>query len=335
MRRIWKWIVIITAYIYIPVMVTLALAGDTGKGADIAVDAARAEGKRVNIIYNNASVEVTLNDYVAMAVALVYNDADVIMGRSCSEAELNATDSWRELVKALAVLVRSDVACQMADREVIDSDRLENTFMTKSNMKALWGEDWRAVFDTVRELVNASGSEVLTYNGAYVRAMYTELSVGKTMSGAKLLGEEYAYLTQIECAWDMNSPDYTETVEFNAKELLECTDTWKKKSGMDTGIDTKNPCQDIQVIAKTDDGYITGMQVGDLCMSGEEFADMCGLKSAYLSLEFTSTSVKITRKGVGMGFGMSLYTANIMAGTGSGYQDIIKHFYPECIIGSL
>ena len=77
------------------------------------------------------------------------------------------------------------------------------------------------------------------------------------------------------------------------------------------------------------------LQVGDLVMSGEEFAQMMGLNSAYLSVEYRKDSIKITSKGVGMGFGMSLYTANIMSLDGENYQKIIKHFYPECIILSL
>ena len=125
------------------------------------------------------------------------------------------------------------------------------------------------------------------------------------------------------------------TSDLDNSKIISIVRDWKKKTGMDCGIDESNPSGDIQITAKTDDGYITGMQVGDLCMSGEQFASMMGLKSAYLTLEYKKDSIRITSKGVGMGFGMSLYSANIMALDGSDYQEIIKHFYPECIITSL
>lgn len=165
--------------------------------------------------------------------------------------------------------------------------------------------------------------------------MYTRVSPGKTMSGSRLLGEEYEYLAEIDCAKDTESPDYMVTTEFDNSKIISIVRDWKKKTGMDCGIDESNPAGDIQITAKTDEGYITGMQVGDLCMSGEQFASMMGLKSAYLTLEYKKDSIRITSKGVGMGFGMSLYSANIMALDGSDYQEIIKHFYPECIITSL
>jgi stage II sporulation protein D len=65
-------------------------------------------------------------------------------------------------------------------------------------------------------------------------------------------------------------------------------------------------------------------------MSGEKFADMFGLKSAFFAFEYRDGSVKITTKGVGSGFGMSIYTANLMAADGSGLEEILKKFYPTC-----
>ena len=43
---------------------------------------------------------------------------------------------------------------------------------------------------------------------------------------------------------------------------------------------------------------------------------------------------KITTKGKGSGFGVSLYTANIMARSGSTYEDIINKFYSGVAIVS-
>lgn len=329
-RKIWKIIVVVTAYLYIPLMITLLFNGNAAKYADVPVEVTDGsiKGRKVNIVYNNAVQAVSLNDFVAMSVAKEYN-------KGGSQGSSSGIADQEQMVKALAVVIRSDVVCQMNKRNEIDSDQLENGFLTRSQMKSKWGNDWQNVFAQIRQWVDETDNQIIEYKENHIRAMYTRVSPGKTMSGSRLLGEEYEYLAEIDCAKDTESPDYMVTTEFDNSKIISIVRDWKKKTGMDCGIDESNPSGDIQITAKTDDGYITGMQVGDLCMSGEQFASMMGLKSAYLTLEYKKDSIRITSKGVGMGFGMSLYSANIMALDGSDYQEIIKHFYPECIITSL
>ena len=343
-RKIWKIIVVVTAYLYIPLMITLLFNGNAAKYADVPVEVTdgNIKGRKVNIVYNNAVQAVSLNDFVAMSVAKEYNKGGSQGSSSESASNSNGVSGsgsgiadQEQMVKALAVVIRSDVVCQMNKRNEIDSDQLENGFLTRSQMKSKWGNDWQNVFAQIRQWVDETDNQIVEYKENYIRAMYTRVSPGKTMSGSRLLGEEYEYLAEVDCAKDTESPDYMVTTEFDNSKIISIVRDWKKKTGMDCGIDESNPSGDIQITAKTDDGYITGMQVGDLCMSGEQFASMMGLKSAYLTLEYKKDSIRITSKGVGMGFGMSLYSANIMALDGSDYQEIIKHFYPECIITSL
>jgi stage II sporulation protein D len=324
-RKAWKTLVAVTAYLYIPMLITLAF---TGNGSDvfIEVDDSALSGRRVNIIYDNATQTVGLDDFVAMVVA-----REVISACAYTKVSttLNFTDNT-ETLRALAVLVRSDIVRQMGKREEIDSDRLETAFCTKSEMKKAWGDDWKSAFESLREIVSSTDGKILTYDGNAVRGLYTRVSSGKTLSGSKLLGDEYVYLTEIECEKDEKAADFSSVTELYTAKILSFVNAWEKKNGTDTGLDSSNPSGDIQITAKTDEGYIMGVQVGDLCMSGEKFADMFGLKSAFFAFEYRDGGVKITTKGVGCGFGMSIYTANLMAADGSGFEKILKKFYPTC-----
>jgi stage II sporulation protein D len=326
-RKAWKTLVAVTAYLYIPMLITLAF---TGNGSDVFIDVddSALSGRRVNIIYDNATQTVGLDDFVAMVVA-----REVISACAYTKVSttLNFTDDT-ETLRALAVLVRSDIVRQMGKREEIDSDRLETAFCTKSEMKKAWGDDWKSAFESLREIVGSTDGKFLTYEGNAIRGLYTRVSSGKTLSGSKLLGDEYVYLTEIECEKDEKAADFSSVTEFDNTKILSCVNAWEKKNNTDTGLDSSNPSGDIQITAKTDEGYITGVQVGDLCMSGEKFADMFGLKSAFFAFEYRDDSVKITTKGVGCGFGMSIYTANLMAADGSGFEEILKKFYPTCEI---
>lgn len=153
-RKIWKVIVVVTAYLYIPLMITLLFNGNAAKYADVPIELTDGsiKGRKVNIVYNNAVQAVSLNDFVAMSVAQEYN-----MGGSSGSASNSSSGSasnsngssgsisgiadQEQMVKALAVVIRSDVVCQMNKRNEIDSDQLENGFLTRSQMKSKWGND--------------------------------------------------------------------------------------------------------------------------------------------------------------------------------------------------
>ncbi len=328
LKKLWKVVVCVTAYLYIPLIITLAFCGDSDRYVDLPFDAGAdtsdLSGLTVNVVYNNATQTVSLDDFTAMVVA-----ASVSVGADSSSGDED------EMIKALAVLVRTDVAAQMGKRTNIDSDRLENTFVTKTWMKNRWGDNWKETFEKIRELAGETSGQVLTYNGEVVRCLYTKVSMGSTMSGEKLLGAGYEYLVAVECQDDLQSKDYECVKEYDNNKLAALVKAWEKKNDIDCGLDSDNPSGDIQIIAKTDEGYVTGVQVGDVCMSGEKFAAMMELNSPFLTLEYRQSSIKLTSRGVGQGFGMSLYTANVMAAGGTGYKDILAHFYKNCVMTSL
>ena len=148
----------------------------------------------------------------------------------------------------------------------------------------------------------------------------------KTLSGTELLGADYAYLVPADCPEDMTSPDFLKTEEYSKKQFVKKINTAYK----DSGLDENNPFGDIQVVSQTNMGYVTKIQVGNVVMSGDVFAKILGLNSPFFAIK----DGKITTKGKGSGFGVSLYTANIMARSGRTYEDIINKFYSGVAIVS-
>ena len=107
------------------------------------------------------------------------------------------------------------------------------------------------------------------------------------------------------------------------------------KSGYEqAGLHEEAPFQDIQIVSKTDSGYVTKIQAGNVIMSGTEFAKILGLSSAAMTIENSNGKIKITTKGLGDGMGVSLYTADFMAKQGSSYEQILKAFYSGITIVS-
>lgn len=181
------------------------------------------------------------------------------------------------------------------------------------------GNNFEEYYNHVNDSVMSTGQMVITYNNNLIDAKYSRVCNEKTLSGTELLGADYAYLVPADCPEDMTSPDFLKIEEYSKKQFVKKINTAYK----DSGLDENNPFGDIQVVSQTNMGYVTKIQVGNVVMSGDVFAKILGLNSPFFAIK----DGKITTKGKGSGFGVSLYTANIMARSGSTYEDIINKFY--------
>ena len=182
----------------------------------------------------------------------------------------------------------------------------------------------------IADCVASTGSSVLMYQNTYIEAKYTAVSAGKTLSGSEISEEKYAYLAAVDCPEDIKSTDYLRVETFTYKDFVK-----KIKSGYEqAGLHEEAPFQDIQIVSKTDSGYVTKIQAGNVIMSGTEFAKILGLSSAAMTIENSNGKIKITTKGLGDGMGVSLYTADFMAKQGSSYEQILKAFYSGITIVS-
>ena len=212
-----------------------------------------------------------------------------------------------EVLKAESVMVRTDIYRVMGAAMQADSTSLGLEFFTEKQMKASWQENYESNYALIADCVASTGSSVLMYQNAYIEAKYTAVSAGKTLSGSEISEEKYTY-----------------------KDFVK-----KIKSGYEqAGLHEEAPFQDIQIVSKTDSGYVTKIQAGNVIKSGTEFAKILGLSSAAMTIENSNGKIKITTKGLGDGMGVSLYTADFMAKQGSSYEQILKAFYSGITIVS-
>ena len=224
--------------------------------------------------------------------------------------------------KAESIMIRTDVYRLMGEQMIIDSSELGMEYMTTQQMKSKWGKDYEDNYNLVKDCTAATSGLAIRYNDKYIEARYTYITSGSTLSGASILGDEYAYLSAVECNNDKNAQDYVVKTISN-KDFV---NSFEKKYDS-INLDKNNLAQQIQIVSKNEAGYVLKLQIGNVVMSGSEFAYVLGINSPNFSIEYMQTGVKITTIGVGEGFGVSVYTADCMAKAGSSYEDIIETFY--------
>ena len=78
---------------------------------------------------------------------------------------------------------------------------------------------------------------------------------------------------------------------------------------------------------REESGYVKTIQVGNSSVSGEEFRKVFSLNSACFYIREIDGRVRIVTKGLGHGYGLSIYGANEMAKEGKTYQEILSYYY--------
>lgn len=223
-----------------------------------------------------------------------------------------------EVLKAQAVLVRTGYERdKAAGKETAYS-------LSLNEMEQMWGsEKLKSNYERCRRAVVETKGETLTYQDQYILPCYTRVSAGRTREADSLGGEETPYLKSVLCDSDIRSEDYL-AVSFYS------FDEFRKKMGLLEDV-TEEKIEKIQV--KTDPaGYALEVKVGESVISGDEMRERFNLNSSCFFIRRVDDQMRIVTKGLGHGYGMSQYAANVMALSEKNYKEILAFFFPGTVL---
>lgn len=212
--------------------------------------------------------------------------------------------SWMEdgTLDLMAVLYRTECV------------RTQEDFAVEEISAKMYGEN----YDRLCRAVERTRGQVITIDGEYKELPYHAVSAGNTRKG-QLLGEDFSYVSSVECPEDLHSDSYLQICYLTGEELSEV-------------LDEEVALEDL-VLERDDTEYVTSVRCGEKSWTGENFRTLLHLPSSCFWLEPMEKNIRITVKGSGHGFGISLYTANCMILEGADLMEIIHKFYQnaECI----
>jgi stage II sporulation protein D len=169
-----------------------------------------------------------------------------------------------------------------------------------------------------RTAVDATSGYVLTYEGSLIEATYFSCSGGSTEDAVAVWGSEYPYLVSVDSPGEEAAAHYTDTMTFTKQELEDKLGL--KLSGEANGW--------FRSAVYTQGGGVESIQIGGEIFTGTQIRSLLGLKSTAFTVETAGEEVIITTRGFGHRVGLSQYGANAMAASGSGFQEILDHYYP-------
>lgn len=179
-------------------------------------------------------------------------------------------------------------------------------------------EQYEESYERMHEAVVHTQGQVITIKGEYRELPYHEVSAGKTRQGT-LLGEAFSYVRAAECSEDLESDQYLQICVLGEEEVKQTLGSVFDPEHMELRRDSA--------------GYVTELICPEGQWQGESVRKLLHLPSSCFFMEPVERGIRITVKGNGHGFGISLYTADRMIRQGDGIQEIIQKFYEdaECI----
>lgn len=171
--------------------------------------------------------------------------------------------------------------------------------------------------EKVRQAVNATAGQVLTYDGELIFATYFSCSGGSTEDAKAVWGQDIPYLQAVESPGEENAAYYTDSKQFTPEEFQ--TVLGATLSGP--------PATWFGKITYTAGGGVDTMEIGGVAYRGTTLRTLLGLRSTAIRLVVSQDSITFETRGYGHRVGMSQYGADAMALTGSSYEEILAYYY--------
>lgn len=270
-----------------------------------------ADNTSVNNTTNSSVSEITV--YRLNGSVIKLNMTDYLIGVVSSEmpASFNL-----EALKAQSVLARTyALKTKQTGKKLTDTVNTQS-YIDIDQMKNKWGNSFNTYYNKIKNAVENTNGEYLSYNGNYIETLYHSTNNGKTESSLDVFGNYYPYLISVSSEYDKNASSYLRTINMPL-------DTISNKLGLSLNNDSV-----ISILSYTDGGNIKEININGNNFSGKKVRELLGLRSTDFDISISDNNANITTRGYGHGVGMSQYGANGMANAGYSYKDILSHYYP-------
>jgi stage II sporulation protein D len=315
-----------TVILLIPTVLVLPFSGEQASGelseevntAEVEVSSEPSADSAVEVaVFRTAQSQVEkvpLNEYLIGVVA----------AEMPAEFELEA-------LKAQALTARTYYVKQMMGGATtglpkgahVTDTTAHQVYLNKAELKKQWKEKFEQKYAKVKEAVQATDGQILTYEGEPIEATFFSTSNGFTENSEDYWSNNIPYLRSVQSPWDTSSPKYTE------QKIISVSEFERK-----LGVKLTDRSEVGKITQKTEGNRVGKVEIGGKVLSGRDVRDMLGLNSSDFKWYAKGDNIVIETKGYGHGVGMSQYGANGMAAEGKNYKDIVQHYYQGVEIAS-
>lgn len=335
-----KFIMLILFSIFFPLVIGSVCVLVNGNK----ISKAKPSGKTILVDNKNYSFEMDMEDFISYALMAQMDE---------NEPE--------ELLKAKSVIIRTYILYKMKDKAQIAASDLGMEYRNYGELKNSRFQDFcrenikspkgMAAYFTgigsykiyneknkkIKRIVDKTKGKIIKKQGETILPLFHNISNGKTRLGEEILGKEYSYLKSVICQNDIKEKEYLCTRyltvnEFKKKLSANGIVVFKDGKEILKSIKDKKEIINLITVEKDKEGYALKIRIGDTVVLADDFSKALGLNSTDMSIEEYEKGIRITTKGNGHGFGMSISYARYLAGHGKPWQEILSTFYDGKIV---
>lgn len=230
-----------------------------------------------------------------------------------------------EALKAQALTARTYIVKQLMHKQTIELPEganvtdtvMHQVYYNEEQLKQLWGMSYEWKMKKIKEAVEATRGQILTYNNEPIEAAFFSTSNGYTENSEAYWQNAFPYLTSVESPWDTQSPKFYEQMTISVREFEQRLGVKLPKDGSSIG----------KVLARTPGKRVSLVDINGKQLTGREVREKLQLKSTDFTWKRQGNNIVITTKGYGHGVGMSQYGANFLAKQGKTYKEIVTYYY--------
>lgn len=232
-------------------------------------------------------------------------------------------DYGEETLKAQAVLLRTWLGREFGKEKEVSREALEEKISVLLNQEDP-GELWKTAglsetYGRLKQASEATEGLALTWEGELIEPFFCRASAGMTRSR----GEDYPYLKQTESPGDFLADGFYTVVSMNPGQLA---DRINEIPGA-VFVDGSDFPERIQVVERDGAGYVRQIQMGEKTYTGEEVQEALGLPSACYEFSKEGSSIRVTCKGMGHGYGFSQAGANELEKEGKTWEELLNYYF--------
>ena len=309
-----KFIMLILFSIFFPLVIGSVCVLVNGNK----ISKAKPSGKIILVDNKNYSFEMDMENFISYVLMAQMDE---------SEPE--------ELLKAKSVIIRTYILYKMKDKAQIAASDLGMEYRNYGELKNSRFQDFcrenikspkgMAAYFTgigsykiyneknkkIKRIVDKTKGKIIKKQGETILPLFHNISNGKTRLGEEILGKEYSYLKSVICQNDIKEKEYLCTRyltvnEFKKKLSANGIVVFKDGKEILKNIKEKKEIINLITVEKDKEGYALKIRMGDTVVLADDFSKALGLNSTDMSIEEYEKGIRITTKGNGHGFGMSI-----------------------------
>lgn len=193
----------------------------------------------------------------------------------------------------------------------------------KTEAAARWGEQANTAQDVIRQAVEDTAGQVLTYEGEPIVAVFSSAAGEKTERAVDVWGSDIPYLQSVDSPGGEACPKYYDAVVLTADEIRE-----RAAKTLPSADLSGDPSGWFKASERSEAGGIVRMKFGGVEVKGTVMRTLLGLNSTNFTVKIDGNTLTFTTTGYGHGVGLSQWGAKYSAEKGQTYDEILAHYYP-------